>query len=307
MKKIELQKNIFLMDRIFKEKLSRKLGLQQVVAPLLLDPLSGLNDDLSEVEKAIEFKYKDQSIQVIQSGAKWKRQMLHEYEIPVHKGIFIEMHAIRKDENSTSKYHSLHVDQYDWEMVIAKEDRSISFLKDIVKKIWSCYIETKKELEKTSLKLDHKFKEEVFFISSHELLKLYPDLDIIEREREIVKKHKVVFIHEIGHKLSNGKEHGLRAPDYDDWDLNGDLLALDEVNDDVIELSSMGIRVDKDSIDKQLKIMDKEHKKDLPFHKSVLEDKLPLSIGGGIGKSRMHMFLLEQKHIEKVQNSFIPK
>ena len=307
MTKLQLQTHIFLTEKIFKETLAKKLHLTQVVSPLVLDPLSGLNDDLSETEKPVEFRYKDQAIQVIQSGAKWKRQMLYEYEVPMHQGIFIEMNAIRQDESETSKYHSLHVDQYDWEVVISEQERTIAFLKETVKKIWSSFYEAKNELKKQISSLKHKLKEQVFFISSSQLLKRYPHLSAIEREKAIAIKEKVVFIYEIGHKLANGKEHALRAPDYDDWLLNGDLIVYDQINDDALELSSMGIRVDKYAIDKQLKIMDKEHKKHLPFHKKIIEEKLPLSIGGGIGKSRTSMFLLEQKHIQNVQNSFIPK
>ena len=301
MEKIALFKLIKATESIFKEKMETKLDLLEIKGPMFVKPESGLNDELSGTEKPVSFKYQEQTYEIVQSLAKWKRAALHNYNFGMHKGLFVEMNAIRPNENKLSKYHSLHVDQYDWEKVISKTDRSINFLKKEVKIIYDMIYETKQELMKACPFLKNHLSKKLVFITSEKLEKMYPGLTPEKREYEFAKRHKAIFIIGIGHKLSNGIPHGLRAPDYDDWRLNGDLIVWDEVNNSELELSSMGIRVNNKSIVNQHKIIGSEEKLSLPFHKNIINNKCLLSIGGGIGRSRMNMFILERKHITEVK------
>lgn len=301
MTKKEIFKAINFAEETFMKKLEKDFGLINIKGPLFVEPSTGFNDDLSGTERAVSFKNKDKEYEIVQSLAKWKRWALKEYDFEKEEGLFVKMHAIRPDENETSKYHDLHVDQYDWERHIGSEMRNIDYLKEQVSKIYGIIFETKEELKKKYKELSSLKTDNVTFITSEELRKLYPKLTSEEREKEFAKEHKAIFIMKIGHKLEDGVPHGLRAPDYDDWDLNGDLIVWDEINKDAIELSSMGIRVDSKSIISQHEIADRKDKLSSPFHKSIIESELPLSIGGGIGRSRINMFLLEQKHILDVK------
>ena len=272
---LEKQKYIKLIKDKFERELAKRLHLTRVSAPLFVTKESGLQDDLNGVERRVGFDIlKDgKELEVVQSLAKWKRFALAKYHIPMHKGIYTDMTAIRRDD-LMDELHSIYVDQWDWEKVISKEDRTISYLK------------------------------QVHFITSEELLKMYPDKTPKEREYEIVKKYKTVFIIGIGGTLSDGKPHDLRAPDYDDWTLNGDLIFYHEVLDTPLEVSSMGIRVDKEKLLEQIKITKKKERLEYDFHKGIISETLPLSIGGGIGQSRLCELLLGRAHIGEVQASY---
>lgn len=276
-----------------------------------------MNDDLSGVERAVNFPIKDMQearAEVVHSLAKWKRNTLAEYHIEEGFGIVTDMNAIRADEE-LDNIHSLYVDQWDWERVMRKEDRNVKFLKKIVRKIYSAILRTEFYICETYPTIKPFLPEDVFFIHSEQLRQIYPDMTPKERENEICKKHGAVFIIGIGGKLADGKEHDMRAPDYDDWTteneegfsgLNGDLLVWYPVLGSAMELSSMGIRVDAETLLRQLKITGKEDRVGLYFHKRLLEGELPLSIGGGIGQSRLCMILLHKAHIGETQSSIWP-
>ena len=301
----------------FLNSLSTELRLRRVTAPLFVLRGLGLNDDLNGVERPVAFPIKcmDESVaEVVHSLAKWKRVTLAEYEVEPGFGIVTDMNAIRADED-LDNIHSLYVDQWDWERVINKEDRTLRYLKKIVNKIYSAILRTEFFICETYPQLRPYLPEDVFFIHSEELRRLYPDLTPKEREDAICKEHGAVFIMGIGGKLGDGEVHDLRAPDYDDWStpnedgfdgLNGDLLIWYPVLNRAIELSSMGIRVDKEALLRQLTLQGKEDRKDLYFHKRLLDGKLPLSIGGGIGQSRLCMVLLHKAHIGETQSSIWP-
>ncbi len=301
----------------FLNSLSTELRLRRVTAPLFVLRGLGLNDDLNGIERPVSFPIKDMNeatAEVVHSLAKWKRVTLAEYNIEPGFGIVTDMNAIRADEEMDN-IHSLYVDQWDWERVITAEDRNIAFLKKIVNKIYSAILRTEFYICETYTQLKHFLPEDVFFIHSEELAKMYPGKTAKEREDLICKKYGAVFIMGIGGKLSDGKEHDLRAPDYDDWStlneegflgLNGDLLIWYPILNRSIELSSMGIRVDKEALERQLKLQGKEERKKLYFHQRLLSDALPLSIGGGIGQSRLCMILLHKAHIGETQSSIWP-
>ena len=301
----------------FLNSLSTELRLRRVTAPLFVLRGLGLNDDLNGVERPVAFPIKcmNESVaEVVHSLAKWKRVTLAEYEVDPGFGIVTDMNAIRADEE-LDNIHSLYVDQWDWERVINKEDRTLRYLKKIVNKIYSAILRTEFFICETYPQLRPYLPEDVFFIHSEELRRLYPDLTPKEREDAICKEHGAVFIMGIGGKLGDGEVHDLRAPDYDDWStpnedgfdgLNGDLLIWYPVLNRAIELSSMGIRVDKEALLRQLALQGKEDRKDLYFHKRLLNGKLPLSIGGGIGQSRLCMVLLHKAHIGETQSSIWP-
>jgi aspartate--ammonia ligase len=301
----------------FLSSLSTELRLRRVTAPLFVLRGLGLNDDLNGVERPVSFPIKDMNeatAEVVHSLAKWKRVTLAEYQIEPGFGIVTDMNAIRSDEEMDN-IHSLYVDQWDWERVIKAENRNIAFLKKIVNKIYSAILRTEFFICETYPQLKPFLPEDVFFIHSEELAKMYPGKSAKEREDLICKKYGAVFIMGIGGKLSDGKEHDLRAPDYDDWStpnedgflgLNGDLLIWYPILERSIELSSMGIRVDKEALERQLKIQGKEERKKLYFHQRLLNDTLPLSIGGGIGQSRLCMILLHKAHIGETQSSIWP-
>ena len=301
----------------FLNSLSTELRLRRVTAPLFVLRGLGLNDDLNGVERPVSFPIKDMNeatAEVVHSLAKWKRVTLAEYNVNPGFGIVTDMNAIRSDEEMDN-IHSLYVDQWDWERVITAEDRNVAFLKKIVNKIYSAILRTEFFICETYPQLKPFLPEDVFFIHSEELAKMYPGKTAKEREDLICKKYGAVFIMGIGGKLSDGKEHDLRAPDYDDWStpnedgfmgLNGDLLIWYPILERSIELSSMGIRVDKEALERQLKIQNKEERKKLYFHQRLLSDTLPLSIGGGIGQSRLCMILLHKAHIGETQSSIWP-
>lgn len=301
----------------FLQSLSTELRLRRVTAPLFVLRGLGMNDDLNGVERAVNFPIKDMNeacAEVVHSLAKWKRNTLAEYKIDQGFGIVTDMNAIRADEE-LDNVHSLYVDQWDWERVMRKEDRNVKFLKKIVRKIYSAILRTEFFICETYPSIKAFLPEDIFFIHSEQLRQMYPDMSPKEREDAICQKHGAVFIMGIGGKLSDGKEHDLRAPDYDDWTteneegfmgLNGDLLVWYPVLGRAMELSSMGIRVDEEALLRQLKLTGKEDRTSLFFHKRLLEGQLPLSIGGGIGQSRLCMVLLHKAHIGETQSSIWP-
>ena len=301
----------------FLRSLSTELRLRRVTAPLFVLRGLGLNDDLNGVERAVSFPIKDMGesvAEVVHSLAKWKRVTLAEYEVQPGYGIITDMNAIRADEE-LDNLHSLYVDQWDWERTMTAEQRNIDFLKTIVNKIYSAILRSEFYICETYPQLEPYLPEKVHFIHSQELVDRYPDKTAKEREDLICKEYGAVFIIGIGGKLSDGKEHALRAPDYDDWStpnsdgyrgLNGDLLIWYPVLGRSIELSSMGIRVDREALERQLEIQGKTDRKELYFHKRLLEGSLPLSVGGGIGQSRLCMILLHKAHIGETQSSIWP-
>ena len=269
-----------------------------------MDPATGLNDDLNGVERPVGFDIPAVGIegQVVHSLAKWKRLVLHDYNFFVGNGLVADMNAIRRDEE-LDNLHSIYVDQWDWEKVIDESTRNEAYLKDTVRRIVSAICGTLDELKWQFSSLDTDLCRDVFFITAQELEDMYPQLTPKEREGIITKKHKTVFIQQIGGKLRSGRPHDGRAPDYDDWSLNGDLLFWHEPLQCALEISSMGIRVDPESLDKQLSLAGCDNRRELPFHKMLLNGELPLTIGGGIGQSRLCMLLLGKAHIGEVQAS----
>ena len=300
----ETQKAIGLIKNIFQVKLCAALHLKRVTAPLFVDPATGLNDDLNGVERPVGFDIPAVGVegQVVHSLAKWKRLALHDYNFFVGNGLVADMNAIRRDEE-LDNLHSIYVDQWDWEKVIDESTRNEAYLKDTVRRIVSAICGTLDELKWQFSSLDTDLCRDVFFITAQELEDMYPQLTPKEREGIITKKHKTVFIQQIGGKLKSGKPHDGRAPDYDDWSLNGDLLFWHEPLQCALEISSMGIRVDPESLDKQLSLAGCDSRRELPFHKMLLNGELPLTIGGGIGQSRLCMLLLGKAHIGEVQAS----
>lgn len=292
----------------FEKKLAKKLNLLRVSAPMFVERNTGLNDNLNGIEVPVTFSPKDNkdNLEIVHSLAKWKRLALKIYEIPVDSGIYTDMNAIRKDE-TLDNLHSLYVDQWDWEKHINDEERTISYLKQIVNKINKAILETEDVIIKHYPELDRIFKNKVKFIKSEDLLKLYPDKTSKERETLICKKYGTVFIIGIGYKLKNGEPHDSRAPDYDDWRLNGDLLVYYPLLEQAVEISSMGIRVNKSSLIKQITITNNLDRRMLPFHRALLNNELPLSIGGGIGQSRLCLLFLNKLHIGEVQSSYWSK
>ena len=292
------------LKRCFEDKLSSALNLIRVSAPLFVDPKTGLNDDLNGVERAVNFDIKETGTEahIVHSLAKWKRQALKNYGFPVGQGLYTDMNAIRRDEEMDN-LHSIYVDQWDWEKVIDRPSRTVEFLKSEVKKIVAAIADTKDELNKKYPSLKTTLCREVAFVTTQQLEDLYPDFTPKEREDAFLAEYKTAFVMQIGDKLKSGEKHDGRAPDYDDWALNGDILFYDEVLGRAFEVSSMGIRVDEKSMDEQLKKAGADSRRDLPFHKAVLAGELPLTMGGGIGQSRLSMLLLEKAHIGEVQVS----
>ncbi len=301
----------------FLTSLSTELRLRRVTAPLFVPKGLGINDDLNGVERPVSFPVKDMDgevAEVVHSLAKWKRLTLANQKVAVGEGIVTDMNAIRADE-VLDNVHSLYVDQWDWERVIRKDDRNLGFLRKIVGKIYAAILRTEFYICETYPRLKAFLPEDIHFVHSEELLRMYPSLSPREREDAIARKYGAVFIIGIGGKLSDGKEHDLRAPDYDDWStpneegflgLNGDLFVWYPVLGRSIELSSMGIRVDKEALLRQLALQSKEERTGLYFHRRLLEGTLPLSIGGGIGQSRLCMILLHKAHIGETQASMWP-
>ena len=300
----ETQKAIGLIKNIFQVKLCAALHLKRVTAPLFVDPATGLNDDLNGVERPVGFDIPAVGIegQVVHSLAKWKRLALHDYNFFVGNGLVADMNAIRRDEE-LDNLHSIYVDQWDWEKVIDESTRNEAYLKDTVRRIVSAICSTLDELKWQFSSLDTDLCRDVFFLTAQELEDMYPQLTPKEREAVITKKHKTVFIQQIGGKLRRGQPHDGRAPDYDDWSLNGDLLFWHEPLQCPLEISSMGIRVNPESLDRQLTEAGCDNRRELPFHKMLLNGQLPLTIGGGIGQSRLCMLLLGKANIGEVQAS----
>ena len=290
----------------FEQRLSKILKLIRVSAPLFVESNKGINDNLNGVEQPVSFKVGENDIEIVHSLAKWKRMALAKYNLRMHSGLYTDMNAIRKDEELDA-IHSIYVDQWDWEMLIEEKDRNLEFLKTIVTKIYNVLRETEIYLQNEYPNLMPKLANEIYFITSQELLDMYPNLSPKERENQIVKEKKAVFLLQIGKILSNGMKHDGRSPDYDDFELNGDILVYNPVLDSAFELSSMGIRVNKESLLSQLKQENKLDRINLEYHQLLLNDKLPLTIGGGIGQSRMCMFFLNKRHIGEVQTSYWPE
>ena len=306
------------IKEFFQQNLSTELRLRRVTAPLFVLKGLGINDDLNGVERAVTFPIKDLGdarAEVVHSLAKWKRLTLGEYGIPKGYGIYTDMNAIRADEE-LGNLHSLYVDQWDWERVIGEENRNVEFLKKIVERIYAAMLRTEYMVYEMYPELKPSLAEEIHFIHAEELLQMYPDLTPKDREHAIAKKYGAVFIIGIGSQLSNGEPHDNRAPDYDDWStpnsdgykgLNGDIIVWNELLGRSFELSSMGIRVNKEVMQQQLKLTGKEDRKELYFHQRILNDSLPLCIGGGIGQSRLCMLFLKKAHIGEIQSSIWPE
>ncbi len=309
--KVNLQETeiaIKLIKDTFERRLAESLRLTRVSAPLFVNANSGLNDDLNDVERPVSFDIPDiheDNIQIVHSLAKWKRHALHRYHFGTLEGLYTDMNAIRRDE-ALDNLHSVYVDQWDWELVISKEERCEKFLYYTVNKIYSVLQEIEYLMHKRYPQLEDSadcLPSTIYFITSQELENRYPNLTPKQREYEITKQHKAVFISKIGYPLSSGQAHDKRAPDYDDWELNGDILVFYPLLDCALELSSMGIRVDENTLKKQLEVANATHKIAFPYHQEVLNKVLPLTIGGGIGQSRLCMYFLKKAHIGEVQAS----
>ncbi|MCR5186699.1 MAG: aspartate--ammonia ligase [Clostridia bacterium] len=299
---LETLKAIDECKKHFESQLEVRLGLTKVQSPIFVKTSTGLQDKLTGVEKAVSFKKEDEKFEIVHSLAKWKRVSLGKYKIPMHEGIYTDMKAIRKDE-VVDDIHSLYVEQWDWEKVIDKQDRTIEYLKDTVKSIYKAIRQTSVFMKKKYHYLTLDLPKTIYFITSQELEDMYPDKTPIEREQLIGKEKKVVFIIGIGDKLKSGVVHDKRSPDYDDWKLDGDLLIYDKAIDKTIEISSMGIRVDETSLKEQLEKAKCTDRLEYPYHQKILKKELPYSIGGGIGQSRILMLILEKEHIAEVQAS----
>ncbi len=295
-----------LKDHLERE-LSDTLNLTRVSAPLFVNPKTGLNDNLNGIERPVSFDIKETGldVEIVHSLAKWKRLALKEYGFSNGEGLYTDMNAIRRDEE-TDNLHSIYVDQWDWERIIGEDDRNTDFLKYIVIEIFHCLRRTQNHMIRYYPNLERKLPEEIFFITSQELENIYPDLTPRQREDEICKEKKAVFVMQIGDKLKSGIQHDGRAPDYDDWSLNGDIILWYPLLERAFEVSSMGIRVDSNAMKAQLEKSGCENRILFPFHKGVIENTIPLSIGGGIGQSRMCMYFLNKAHIGEVQTSVWP-
>jgi len=288
----------------FERELSRALSLTRVSAPLFVFPESGLNDNLNGFERAVRFDVLSlgKDVEIVQSLAKWKRMALSKYAFSPETGLYTDMNAIRRDEELDA-LHSIYVDQWDWEKIILKEERTLSYLKKTVRKIYSALKKLAKKVNAKYPLITHNLPEKITFVSTKELEKQYPNLSRKERERAITQKYGAVFLYQIGWPLKDGKAHDGRAADYDDWNLNGDILLWYDVLDIALEISSMGIRVDKESLAKQLEYKKETEKLSNPYCRDIINEKLPLTIGGGIGQSRLCMFFLNKAHIGEVQAS----
>jgi len=308
------EKAVKAVKDMFQDNLSAQLALLRVTAPMVVLTGTGINDDLNSIERPVRFPIKDmneQKAEVVHSLAKWKRLKLADMGIKPGMGIYTDMNALRPDEE-LDNIHSIYVDQWDWEKVITKEDRNLDYLKKTVRRIYEAIKVTENKLYVEFPQVTPELPEDIFFIHSEELLKMYPNMTPKERENEIVREHKAVFVIGIGGNLSDGKAHDGRAADYDDWSsdnedgykgLNGDILLWNNVLNSAFEVSSMGIRVDELALRRQLRLRGQEYKADLMFHKRLLSGELPYTIGGGIGQSRLCMYLLRKAHIGEIQSS----
>ena len=303
----DTQKAISLIHRLFEDRLGALLNLYRVSAPLFVEENSGLNDNINGYERPVDFDilHANHRAQVVQSLAKWKRLALKRYGFFPGKGLYTDMNAIRRDEDELDNLHSVYVDQWDWEKVILPENRNIDYLKLTVMDIVRAICDTQDTIESIypQLQVLGKLNREVSFVTTQELEDLYPDLTPRERENAWLKEHRTAFIMGIGSTLRSGKRHDGRAPDYDDWSMNGDILFYDDILDCAMEISSMGIRVDPEAMDRQLRLAGCDDRRSLPYHRMLLNGELPLTIGGGIGQSRVSMLLLGKAHIGEVQAS----
>ena len=304
---MQTQAAIRLLKHNFEDELCKVLHLSRASAPMFVPKDSGLNDNLNGVERPVAFDVKEtgEVLEIVHSLAKWKRYALYEYQIPVHEGIYTDMNAIRRDE-VCDPLHSLYVDQWDWEKVILPEDRNEEYLKKTVREIYGAVKKTAALVHEHFPALTNRLPDDIYFITTQELEDRYPDLTPKEREDAIVREHHAVFLMKIGGLLKSGQKHDGRSPDYDDWELNGDILLYYPVLDRAFEISSMGIRVDKESLLRQLKAEHGENRLNLDFYRKLVDGTLPQSIGGGIGQSRLCMYLLEKGHIGEVQASVWP-
>lgn len=306
---METQRAIKKIKDFFQQELAYGLNLRRVSAPLFVLPESGLNDNLSGVERTVEFSLKDmdeRSVEIVQSLAKWKRMALGKYGIPSGHGIYTDMNAIRRDED-LDNIHSIYVDQWDWEKVILREERNSEYLEATVTIIYNAMKNLGDYVNRLYRNIKTELPNEIYFITSQELEDRYPDMSPKEREHAICKEKRAVFLKNIGAPLKSGKPHDGRAPDYDDWGLNGDILLWNDILGMAFEMSSMGIRVDELAMELQLKMADAEDRKSLDFHRAILENSLPYSVGGGIGQSRLCMYFLRKAHIGEVQVSVWPE
>lgn len=305
----ETEVGIKYVKDFFERELAKQLNLTRVSAPLFVKPETGLNDNLNGIERPVSFGVKEQNeavVEIVHSLAKWKRNALKRYGFSPEEGLYTDMNAIRRDEE-TDNIHSIFVDQWDWEKIIAKEERNIETLKSVVQKIYSALKNTEKYIAGKYEYVKETLPEDISFITSQELEDKYPKLTPKEREYIIAKEKGAIFIMQIGGALTSGERHDGRAPDYDDWKLNGDIIVYYPVLDIALELSSMGIRVDEVSLQEQLKISGCMDRAELPFQKALLNKELPYTIGGGIGQSRICMFYLRKAHIGEVQSSVWPQ
>ncbi len=306
---IDTEIAIKLVKDTFERKLQEQLKLIRVSAPLFVEPETGLNDNLTGFEKAVSFKAVDLNgcnLEIVQSLAKWKRNALAKYHFDGEYGLYTDMNAIRPFEE-LDNIHSLYVDQWDWERIVTPEQRNLDYLKEIVRKIYKALLETEEVVSKAYPTLTIALPDDIAFVSTSDLEEMYPNMTSKEREDMIAKKHKAVFLYQIGWPLKSGNPHDGRAADYDDWNLNGDILLWYDELGISLEISSMGIRVDKESLVKQIEYKNEQHKLETPYSLDILNDKLPLTIGGGIGQSRMCMFFLKKAHIGEVQSSVWPE
>ena len=305
----QTQQAIKVIKDTFQVLLAQNLHLERVTAPVLVMGGSGINDDLNGVERKVDFTVKqldEAHAEVVQSLAKWKRVALGRYGFQPGEGLYTDMNAIRRDDEMDNT-HSIFVDQWDWEKVITREQRTVEYLQHTVRRIAKAVVDTNKLLQQKYPLLTAELSEEVYFLTTQQLADRYPDLPPKERENAITKEHGTVFLMQIGGALADGKPHDGRAPDYDDWRLNGDLLFWDETLGQALEVSSMGVRVDAESLRRQLKLAGAEDRMQYAYHQGILEDTLPLTIGGGIGQSRLCMLMLEKTHIGEVQVSVWPE
>ena len=306
---MESQRAIKKIKDFFQQELAYGLKLRRVSAPLFVAPETGLNDNLNGVERTVSFTVKDmdeKEVEVVQSLAKWKRMALGRYNFKPGTGLYTDMNAIRRDEE-LDNLHSIYVDQWDWEKAINKEDRTQEYLHQVVTRLYIALKNLNDFVNRHYNELKTDLPNEIFFITSQELEDMYPDLDVKAREDAICKEKRAVFIEKIGGALKSGKPHDGRAPDYDDWELNGDILLWNDILECAFEISSMGIRVDEESMLRQLEIAGATERADLDFHKKILNCELPYSIGGGIGQSRLCMYFLRKAHIGEVQAAIWPE
>ena len=305
----ETQEAISTIKDFFQQALSEQLTLLRVTAPLFVTPQSGLNDNLNGIERPVDFDIKEQdgkTAEIVQSLAKGKRYALKKYGFHPGEGLYTDMNAIRRDEVADN-IHSIYVDQWDWEKIILKEQRNKETLKEVVRKVYKAIKKTEKYMAIRYDYIEEILPKDIFFITSEELAEMYPGYTSKEREDKIAKLKGAVFIMGIGHEMPNGERHDGRAPDYDDWNLNGDIIVWYPLLNRALELSSMGIRVDKEALENQLKISGCEDRAELPFQKAVINNQLPYTVGGGIGQSRLCMFYLRKAHIGEVQCSIWPE